>query len=202
MNLLRTLLTLLLCAGAALAQGGLYGDGVPEDVAFVRFIHAEDADAMDFAIAGVPFATLEPNMVSAYYTLAEGEHTVVATGRELVLGASPGSFYTVVAMGGELKLFEDAVLGNPARALLALYNLSDTHVDLMTAGGETEVLMDIAPLTSASVEVNPADVVLAIYQGGEAFAELEGLTLERGEAYSIVVFEGEVGHVKAELLLE
>ena len=202
MNLLRTLLMLLLCAGAALAQGGLYGDGVPEDVAFVRFIHAEDADAIDFAIAGVPFATLEPNTASAYYTLAEGEHTVVATGRELAFTATPGAFYTVAVAGGELVLFEDAVLGDPARALLALYNLSNANVDLMTAGGETEVLMDIAPLTAASVEVNPADVVLAVYRDGEVFAELEGLTLERGEAYSVIVFEGEVGHVKAELMLE
>jgi hypothetical protein len=202
MNLLRTLLILLPCAGAALAQGGLYGGGIPENVAFVRFIHAEKTGAIDFAIAGVPFVTLEPNTASAYYTLAEGEHVVVALERELTLTATPGAFYTVVAAGGELTLFEDAVLGDPARVLLALYNLSGASIDLMTAGGETEVLMDVAPLTSGSVEVNPADVILAVYQAGEVYAELAGLTLERGEAYSIIVFEREVGHVKAEVVLE
>jgi alginate O-acetyltransferase complex protein AlgF len=202
-------LMLILCLGfVAQAQEGLYGPQTPQDTAFVRFVHvATSVPEATFSVAGVPFATTEYAHVTPYDLLAEGTHTISVDELTTELTTEIGGFYTVVLMPEDLLVITDTPLEDPAKARLFLYNLStlDT-IDLKTADGETEVLTGVAAESSSSVEVNPADVTLAVFHQGEVVQELSDLQLERGTAYGIFVMgDGEsltVHHAVAETRTE
>lgn len=183
-------LMLILCLGfVAQAQEGLYGPQTPQDTAFVRFVHAATSvPEATFSIAGVPFATTEYTHVTPYDLLAEGTHTISVDELTTELTTDVGGFYTVVLMPEDLLVITDTPLEDPAKARLFLYNLStlDT-IDLQTADGDTEVLTGVAAGSSSSIEVNPADVTLAVFHQGEVLQELSDLQLERGAAYGIFV---------------
>lgn len=183
-------LMLILCLGfVAQAQEGLYGPQTPQDTAFVRFVHAAtNVPEATFSVAGVPFATVEYTGVTPYDTLAEGTHTISVNDLTTDLTTEIGGFYTVVLMPEDLVVIEDLPLEDPAQARVFLYNLSTLDaIDLRTADGATDVLPGVAQGSSSSIEVNPADVTLAVFHQGELVQELPGLQLERGAAYGVFV---------------
>lgn len=183
-------LMLILCLGLfAQAQEGLYGPQTPQDTAFVRFVHAAtDIPEATFTVAGVPYATTAYLDVTPYDMLAEGSHTIRVNDLTTDITTEIGGFYTVVLMPEELRVITDTPLEDLAKARIFLYNLSalDT-LDLRTADGETDVLTDVAAGSSSSIEVNPADVTLAVFHQGEGVQELSGLQLERGAAHGVFV---------------
>lgn len=198
-----TALVLIGGLGAARAAGpdeGLYAPVPPEGAAFVRFIQADPAAASEDqtpAAAGKKYDALEFGSVSPYYVQKQlkADLAVGAAVRPSELEA--GKFYSAVLHGGKVALLTDTASDNRAKALVTLYNLSSLEsVELKTADGKIPVAGPAAPNTNAAREMNAVKVDMAVFdKAGKAHA-VEGLTLQRGAAYNVLVLEPKPGEIK------
>lgn len=193
MNLSRWLIvTTLFWTIAGLAQDEeLYPDPPPADAAFVRTVNALP-DAQTPVLGERSFPEVAPNTASDYYVVLQGEAQLEAADISETLSIDAGKFYTLAlhmgAAGPAATLLEDALNDNRAKSVVSLYNLSElASLELKTADGETAVVSGVAPLTTASVQVNPVAVNLAVFGGETAVAELGEVALERGALYSAIV---------------
>lgn len=208
---------------AAAQGGGLYGPGMPDDAAFIRVVHAvPDGPEVTVTVGGgLTGETLAFGMATAYELVLSGPTPVLIefddggnetggdtleTTVEIMVEVTAESFYTVALAGRaeapELLVIEDEVTDNLAQSLLSLYNFTEHDLDLMTAGGETEVVTGVGFGEAKGVQVNPVTVALAVFFEGEPLYELGEVGLEAGEAYSVIVFgppgtEGAVSLVRA-----
>ena len=183
-------LFIALSVGAVRAQDNLYGPSAPPDAAYVRVVNAVPGPEVEVRLADavrlVGFAT-----VTAYQVLEPGEATLNVAGEDVLLTVEAGEFYTAVVTPEGVNVLHDEALVDASRALLTLYNFSSLGpIDLKTADGETDVVSGVAPLSEGSVVVNQAEVALGVFAGGERVMGLEPSLLERGTAYSVLVFDG------------
>lgn len=167
--------------GTALAQEGLYDPAPPANSAFVR-------------VAGLPAANLGGKAVTAqsgaaspYVVIPQGDFTAKVGTASSTLKVEAGKFYTVVSIGGKLALLTDEAASNRAKALLTVYNLSKSSVDLKTADGKTTVVTAVKAGASGSRAVNGITVDLSAFAGSKALGTVKAVKLERGNAYALVV---------------
>lgn len=200
---------LLSLLSLASTQGnGLYGPDMPTDVAFVRIIHADASiGEVETQIGPTTSARLAPLELTDYYPVAEGPLEISIGEDRLEFEALLGGFYSAVWFAGDWLLLEDEPHTDPARAQLALYNLSSLDtLDLKTADADTDVITGVASGSSGQVVVNVAEVDFGVFYQGELQATIEEPTLARGEAYSIIVFgqavELDVRYVQADIVQE
>jgi alginate O-acetyltransferase complex protein AlgF len=118
----------------------------------------------------------------------------VAIGQQSqAVDAAAGAFVSVVlgAPGkSEGVAMVDTVSANRAKATLLLYNLSSQGgVDLATADGKVTVFTDVEPGTEAMREVNGLTVAFTVHGPSAPVTTLPTVTLERGLAYSVFVYE-------------
>lgn len=177
--------TLLLSAlsfiSLAAAQEGLYDPAPPANSAFVRMVNAPAATLGGKAI------TAQPAAASAYVVIPQGTVAAKVGAVSGTFKVEAGKFYSVVSSGGKLALLTDEAASNRAKALLTVYNLSKTPVDLKTADGKTTVVTAVKPGASGSRAVNGITVDLAGFSGTKALGTVKGIKLERGNAYALVV---------------
>jgi alginate O-acetyltransferase complex protein AlgF len=121
----------------------------------------------------------------------QGTRAVTAGDLSQDLEVIAGKFYTLAVTANGIVVIEDASSSNRAKALLSLYNLSDSpSVDLKTADGKTDVLLGVTPGTQKSIEVNGITVDLAALSETGEIQSFPGVKLERGAAYSVIVLGG------------
>lgn len=198
-----TAFTLISGFGAARAAGpdeGLYAPIPPEGAAFVRFIQA-DSKASDLgqipSAAGKKYEALEFGHVSPYYVqkqlkvdLAFGEAV-----RPFELEA--GKFYSAVLLNGKVEVVPDTASENRAKALVSVYNFSSLEgIELKTADGKIPVAGPVAPGAGTSREMNAVKVDFAVFGKDGKSYPVEGLTLQRGAAYNVLVLEPKPGEIK------
>ena len=176
--------------GTVWAQEDLYGPSAPPDAAYVRVVNAVPGPEAAVSLADadylVGFAT-----ATAYQVLEPGETTLNVAGEAIPLTVEAGGFYTAVVTPEGVNVLHDEALVDASRALLTLYNFSSLGpLDLKTADGETDIVSGVAPLSEGSIVVNQAEVALGVFAGGELIGETESSLLERGTAYSVMVFDG------------
>jgi hypothetical protein len=189
-----------LFGGAAAQDGDLYGPAI--EAAFVRVVNA--GDTAEVTVGERALGALATGQVTPYYAFPAGSYPLVVGGAQQEVGLELFLYYTVVVHEGGVAVLQDAPLTDPARALLSLYNLSGlAAADLVTADGSTEVITGVPPLAGEGVEVNAAEVDLAVRGDGEVIETLQNLDLTRGEAYSAFVLgTGEVLWVQAEVVVD
>jgi len=107
-----------------------------------------------------------------------------------------GGYYTVALLSGDdspvLHTIEDEMLTNRAKALLAVYNLGPkTSVDLKTADGGTDVIVGVAPSKHQGIQVNAIIVDLGLFVDDKLMERFDGVRLQRGGVYSILVMGSE-----------
>jgi alginate O-acetyltransferase complex protein AlgF len=180
-------LLLLLTFSVAIAQEdvGLYAPAPPPDAAFVRVVNATAGEIMP-TLGDTAYGAQEPGAVSPYRVVLQGTADLSAGDVTAALELSAGRFYTVI-LTGSAQLIEDPTLTNRTQALLLLYNLSDTPVNLKTADGSTDVIPDVAPGEVGSIPVNPISVAFGAFAGDAVLQTFEEVSLERGAAYSTFV---------------
>lgn len=178
----------------ALAQEGLYGDPPPPNAAFVRVIQTvEFGTTTDIFIGETNFGVLGFAEVSPYRVILSDTYSLTTEEINQTIEIEAGKFYSLALRADDALLIEDTSNTNRAKALLNLYNLSElSHVDMTTADGQIEVLMDVSPMDFKSIEVNGITVDLAVLANGESLAVFEKLALERAAAYSAIVFGNEL----------
>ena len=180
----------LMVLSFTLAQDGfLYDPSPPADAAFIRVIHANPTtDAERVSIGETRFDELSFSEESPYRVILEGTTSITMSSAEQDFTVEAGNFYTVALTQNGIKVIEDTVNENRAKALLTLYNLSDIPtVDLKTADGATDVILGVMPMSENSIEVNGISVALGVFSEGEALQLFDEVKLERGAAYSAFV---------------
>ena len=180
----------------AVAQDeGLYPDPPPANAAFVRVVHSTpNFGTINPLVGDKAFPELVFGEVSNYYIVIQGDRKVTFGELEQSIEIFAGKFYTLALTSGEenplITLIEDGNSTNRAKALLSLYNLSTLEkVDLKTVDGAVDVLTDVLPLETASIEVNAIKVDLGIFAEKELIKDFKGLALERGAVYSAIVMD-------------
>ena len=178
--------------GTRAAADSLYGAEAPKDAAFVRFFRATEnteplelgSKRFDPPVGGVtPYRPVLPDI----YLLDSG-------GQETELIPKIGRYYTVVAVGQRILVFEDAEHTDPARAQLVVYNLLPAkRIELKTADGRTSVIAGVGPGEAGRVNVNAVPVKLGVFGSEEPLGLPGDPGLKRGASYSVFVFESGSG---------
>lgn len=202
--LLAVLIPVFLAGAASRAAGpdeGLYAPVPPEGSAFVRFVQADPSikngakpKAGGKSYDGRDFATSSP-----YYVVPKGKTALELDAGKLERDLEAGKFYTVVlASGSALSILEDKAADNRAKALIQLYNLSSKpDLALKTVDGKVEIVPATAPGASGLREINAVKVPLAVFGAGASGSEPVGdVTLERGKALGVFVFDNGLGGVQ------
>jgi hypothetical protein len=100
----------------------------------------------------------------------------------------------VLPATGAPTLLTDPVLSSRAKALVAFYNLGgDGAWDLKTADGSVALITGVSAPAVGSREVNGIKVDLAAFSEATASPTVPGIQLERGNAYSFLLFGGAAG---------
>ena len=178
----------------ATAQTDLYGPQAPADAAYVRVLQAVPGEMLSADLGGEVLPELEFAQVSPYRVVSPGDvsYTLAESGNGTL---AAGAFYTFVNLPSETLVLEDTPLLDASRGLISLYNLTDLDaLSLVTTDG-AEVVADVAPGELASLEVNEAEVGLAVVAGEDEVAQLEPLLLERGVAHGVFVLNAQEGPV-------
>ncbi|GGJ77641.1 alginate biosynthesis protein AlgF [Deinococcus aquiradiocola] len=182
MKFLTPLLLLSVTAASAQDMQGLYDPAPPADSAFVRVLNAPTATL------GTKAVTAGKGAASPYVIVPQGSFTAKLGATTGTLKVEAGKFYSVTPLNGKLVLITDQAAENRAKALLSIYNLSkNASIDLKTADGKTTVVNGVKPGEVGSRAVNGITVELAAFSGTKNLGALRSVSLERGNAYAIVV---------------
>lgn len=186
----------LLLASLALAQDGgdvgLYAPAPPAGSAFVRVVNAGGA-AVSGKVGKYATGSVATGKASPYWAVPGGAVSISLGQTTQSIQAASGGFVTVVAgLPGKTELVPmvDTVSANRAKASIVLYNLSSKPgVDLATADGTIALFTDVAPGTETMREVNALSVAFAVNGPDAPVTTFPSVTLERGFAYSVIVYE-------------
>lgn len=187
--------TMLAWSGAMAADDeALYDPAPPPDSAFVRVIDARGEGNFQATI-GDASVTVPETGVSAYVVVPAGTQDIALSSDAGQLSFDSGKYYTVAFfVGGAATpvLLEDAILTNPAKSGVYVYNFSDVPgVTLFAPEPNVAVVEGVAPGASAFRAVNAVTVDLEITAGEETLASFAQHALKRRSATSFVVFGGD-----------
>lgn len=176
----RLVAALLLLAAPALAAGpddGLYPPPPPTGTAYLRYIGEGSLDVGNLQLIG-----------ARYMPLMQGSYTAAHEANSVPVQLEADRHYTVVAgEGGQLVFLPDPELENRARALLAVYNLTDQPaLNLVTADGKLTVVEGIGLKAVGSRMVQPVKASLALAANGNILTSVDTLTLESNTVYTII----------------
>ena len=179
--------TIVISAGVVLGTGaqaddrGLYGEPVPADAAFIRWIDNEIGDSRmafgrDFTGDAIP------------------DKTYAAISTALLDGAKAGGYYSIVATeNGSAQQIREPERDEVSKVHLILLNLTDAPVSLVLSDLETEVIGATPPRHAQSRAVNPVSAALAI-RSDKTGNVLDGfdVALRRGQNMTFAVIDNEV----------
>lgn len=186
----------MLFFSSALAQEGLYDPAPPANSAYVRAFNL-DASSTELTVEKKNYGKLNTLSASAYLIVPEGKQNALVNKASQSLSFSAGKYYTLLLQGGKVQVMEDESNTNRAKALITLYNLTDSkNVGLKTADGKATVFKDVEIGKSKSQAVNGIKVALSVVNGNDTLQTFKETQLERGAAYSVFV-TGSKGTYKA-----
>lgn len=180
----------------ALAQDGgdvgLYAPAPPPGSAFVRLINV-GAAPVSGKVGKYATGSVATGGASPYWAVPGGEVPItVGTKSQSVQATSGGFVSIVVGLPGKADPVPlvDTVSANRAKASIVMYNLSSQQgVDLVTADGKVSLFTDIAAGAESMREVNALSVAFAVNGPAAPVTTFPTVTLERGSAYSVLVYE-------------
>jgi len=187
-------LSLLFLATAAAQDGdvGLYAAAPPAGSAFVRVVNAGGA-ALTGKVGKYATGSIAPGVASPYYAVPGGDVALALGQKSQTVQAPTGTFVTVVSGmpgKGEGVVLPDTLSQNRAKATILLYNVSSqAGIDLATSDGKVTVFTDVPPGTEVMKEVNAISIGFTVQGPSSAVTTFPTATLERGAAYSVVVYD-------------
>ncbi len=203
---------LVLSMGCALAssswaqQTTLYDPQPPANSAYVRVLVGSGGKPADVSVDQRPrLRNLEVGTPSEYMVLTAGQHELaVKSGNQQVavkITAEATRSLTVllpeVTSQAKPTVIEDKTNSNKLKAIISAYHLGGTSpIDVWTTNGQIQVFNALAPLSSASLVVNPVKLDYMVTAVGQKTALADAqLIMKPGEAYSIVVSRDAAGQV-------
>lgn len=190
------LLSTILLLTSAAAQEGLYDPAPPANSAYVRAFNL-DSSSNGLTVDRKDFGKINPLAASAYLILPEGRHNAVVNKDSQSVQFTAGKYYTLLLKGEKIQVLEDDRNTNRAKALITLYNLTDTrNITLRTADGKATVFKEVEIGQNKSQAVNGIKVALSVLNGSAVVQAFKETQLERGASYSVFVV-GNKGQYKA-----
>lgn len=186
------LLALLVSASCAAAgDDGLYDAPPPPDSAYLRILNGTDSTpSLDVKIAGKGLSVRQ-HEASPYMLVKSGDVDVAGPKPLGKFNLAAGGFYTVATTPqGESKLFTDKPLGNPAKARVFFYNMTDKpDVDLYVPSASKNAVEDVAPSGSQSVELKaPLQLDFVARTEDAELARFDAVSLKRRSSVTFAVF--------------
>lgn len=188
---------------AAYAQDsdiGLYAPKPPPGSAFVRFFNPT-ANSIPADIGGKDYGAVAPMSASPYFVQPKGDVGFKVGGQVLPYELVEGKFYTVAMdSNANALIHEDAMITDPEKALVVLYNLGHKGpLTLKAKDGMIAVIENAPPGKSGYRGINPVKVDFSVFdEQGKKLQSLAPVILERGHVYSIFYAGGKAVLVKGE----
>lgn len=180
--------------GAAFANdAGLYEDVFAPNSSFVRVV----APGQSFvAIDGTTLRDIETG-VSGFVNVMPGDIDISASSGSTSLEAGASKHYTLIMLEDEtVEVVQDAIVNDPAKADVTLYNLSSAeNIELYVPLADTVAVGDVASMSGETVSLRaPLTLDFEVRAAGETIATVAGIDLQRGAGVSIVLTEGDGGY--------
>lgn len=190
LSLLATFVAFINPAQAA-DDTALYDPAPPADSAFVRIINASGATA-DVTVGGASYSGVTAPGISSYRIIPQGEQEVKAGDFSKKLTITAGKYYSLALTEKDgkkdLASIEDAIIKNPAKAMIYFYNLSDAPTSALHAVKQkADIIADIKPGTSGSREVNALTIDVAVNAEGKEIKGFPGVELKRRTGVSFLL---------------
>lgn len=176
----------------------LYKPLPPADSAFVRFVNLTDTKADAAKIGDVTIAPGEKTPVSDYSVVKKGKRTFYLGEKTSPVSVEAGQYYTVVVPAdGSITVIQDALIENPAKAVIYFYNLSDSEEGTLVAPThKTNIFEKVGSMKSESREINAVTFNLQAKAGKDDAGTIEGVNLKRQEGTSVFL-TGKKGSYKS-----
>lgn len=190
---------LLMASAASAMDEGLYEPAPPANSAFVRVIHANPkASSIAATLGGKGFGKLTYPAISKYVAITAGDQTFEATRISEKIMVEAGQYYTLaVVKDNAVKVIDDAVIGNPAKARLYFYNLSDVvDATLFAPKQKAAIISKQEANSGTSREINALTLPLQILAEGKLVKQFDGVQLKRRMGTTAALF-GSKGAYKA-----
>jgi hypothetical protein len=182
------ILTMVLAPFAAHAgEEELYAPVPPADSSFIRVVNLTDTPD---AQTKIDDATIPPGMenaVSEYVVIKAGERSFHFNDKKEPVSIEAGQYYTIAVSGdGSVKVFKDALIKDPAKAVIYFYNLSDAADATLTAPSHnTAIFEKVAANDSKSREINAVTFGLKATAKGKDAGTVDEVELKRGRGTSL-----------------
>jgi alginate O-acetyltransferase complex protein AlgF len=170
------------------AHAQLYAREAPPGSTFVHVFNATPTTGVAVQVGDKALPPLLPYTATAYMFLPPGQHTIAAGTHKQAFALEGNHYYTVVANGEGLTLFEAHEPLTRLKALIGLFNLMPgATLALKTTDGATAVFDTVAPNTSTQRTINPLKLDFALFNGEKKIADVPAVPLERGQSFSLFV---------------
>ncbi|MFO1242234.1 MAG: alginate O-acetyltransferase AlgF [Rickettsiales bacterium] len=162
----------------------LYDPTPPADSAFVRIINTT-ATAVDATIGSASYTSVAAPGISPYRVIPQGEQEAKAGDVSKKVSIEAGKYYSVAITEKdgkkELVTLEDAVIKNPAKAMIYFYNFSDSATASLNAVKQkADIVSGVKAGESASREVNALTIDVAVNDAeGKEVKAFPGVELKR-----------------------
>ena len=198
------------------AANELYDPDPPQDSAYVRIISLDlKKGPMDISIDDrLRIKKLNPNQLSDYLIVPIGKHKIsfsqpgtseyaFATTINTDRGNALTLAFNTLKAGTVPIVFEDKTNSNKLKALLVFYHLDPLigPQDIYTSDGKTKVFSDVAPNSTASIQVNPISAELIDISPGKKTPQAKiSLSLQSGNIYSILLTSDKAGKASLQIV--
>ncbi len=160
--------------------------------ALVRIIDGTTS-GVDVKINGKSYSAAAGS-IGKYYSMPLGTVEAVNGSERTSFNLSSGGMYSILVGQGKFESRQEPAL-DPNKAQFVLINLSGAPgVSIKTSAGAASDVGPAQPGAVATSQINPINVTLGVYDGNSTLlATLTGLTLEKGAAYTVLVYPGSGG---------
>lgn len=182
---------------ASAGEEALYAPVPPSDSAFVRAVNATGDAALSATLDGAKFPAGVQESVSDYAVIKQGDHALKVGASDQALKIEAGQYYTIVVLkGGVAKVIKDALIENPAKAMIYFYNLSDAAAATLEAPSHNATIFEnIAAGEGKSREINAVAFSLSVKADAAEAGKVDNLELKRQQGNSVFL-TGEKGQYK------
>ena len=183
-----TAVAALFSATAFADDAGLYQGVFDPNSSFIRVVAPGESIV---AIDGQTLRDMEAG-VSGFVNVMPGDIPVSASLASTSVSAGPGAHYTLIMRDDQtMAVLEDAIINDPAKADVTLYNLTDTAaVELFVPQANATAIEAVDTMSGETVGLRaPLTLDFEVRADGETLATVSALDLQRGVGVSIVLIE-------------
>lgn len=174
-------------------EDSLYAPAPPADSAFVRTINATGNIDTLIKINQTSLMTENKSeVISDYNILKEGKHKINFGEMNDEIELDAGKYYSIaITPNNEVKIYEDALIENPTKAVVYFCNFSKIPASLISKEFEATLFENVESLSCESREINAVDFDLNVSNDDGEIKNFPKVSLKRQMGTSVIIMDGE-----------